>query len=254
MEPYELKVYLAISDPNDQDGSTNHTHMIICEPRTWASISLFQVSRQFRSLAIKDYGEPCEDSLPFSPAIDKLVIIGVDNFYWASRLKPIALMAKRIDVRLLRRLHLESVMPYGFLCYYNKSLPTNPDAHLRLVGKKLLERVQHLEIRYMNSSKIGWFHMDWWVYPLRDLTASLPYIKHLVVSFYYYDPYRGIPPLRYMYTTEVLLLNGVIKYTNKADLGHPLLFPHLESFEIVKKPRRREPLKEMDNSIATEVG
>ncbi|KAI1802615.1 hypothetical protein F4811DRAFT_554712 [Daldinia bambusicola] len=61
----------------------NHaTQLIFYKPRTWADLEALHICRAFRNLAISYYGAPKENSLPFSPMLDTLLIRGegLDKF------------------------------------------------------------------------------------------------------------------------------------------------------------------------------
>ncbi|KAI1480730.1 hypothetical protein F4774DRAFT_408556 [Daldinia eschscholtzii] len=52
------------------------TQLIFYKPRVWADLNVLQICRAFRNLAISHYGQPQENSLPFSPKLDTIVIQG----------------------------------------------------------------------------------------------------------------------------------------------------------------------------------
>ncbi|KAI0830451.1 hypothetical protein F5Y06DRAFT_301895 [Hypoxylon sp. FL0890] len=58
------------------------TQLIFYQPRLWAHLNVFQVCRAFRNLAIEYYGVPRQDSIPFSPKLDTVVVHGeqLDHF------------------------------------------------------------------------------------------------------------------------------------------------------------------------------
>lgn len=51
-------------------------HLVFYAPRTWRDINLFQICRRSRDVAIRLYGNPSRDSLPFNPETDKISICG----------------------------------------------------------------------------------------------------------------------------------------------------------------------------------
>ncbi|KAK6955898.1 hypothetical protein Daesc_003544 [Daldinia eschscholtzii] len=52
------------------------TQLIFYKPRVWADLNVLQICRAFRNLAISYYGPPQENTLPFSPKLDAIVIQG----------------------------------------------------------------------------------------------------------------------------------------------------------------------------------
>ncbi|KAI1135355.1 hypothetical protein F5Y05DRAFT_416342 [Hypoxylon sp. FL0543] len=73
--PYELQANLIrLSHHGFPDN--NSTQMIFYEPRLWAHLNVFQVCRAFRNLAIEYYGMPQQNSIPFSPKMDTIMVHG----------------------------------------------------------------------------------------------------------------------------------------------------------------------------------
>ncbi|OTA57995.1 hypothetical protein K449DRAFT_449741 [Hypoxylon sp. EC38] len=80
---HELQANLVrMSGHSDQ--INNSTQLIFYKPRLWADLSVFQVCRAFRTLAIECYGVPQKYGLPFSPKMDTLLIHGEkpDRYPW----------------------------------------------------------------------------------------------------------------------------------------------------------------------------
>ncbi|KAI0130936.1 hypothetical protein F4814DRAFT_456901 [Daldinia grandis] len=61
---------------NIQCSQNISTQLILYKPRAWAELNVFQICRAFRNLAISYYGSPQENSFPFSPKLDTIVIHG----------------------------------------------------------------------------------------------------------------------------------------------------------------------------------
>ncbi|KAI0384789.1 hypothetical protein F5Y04DRAFT_277521 [Hypomontagnella monticulosa] len=72
---YDLRADLVMPD-EEKLGSLIYkpSRVLFCNTRTWAKMNVFQICRAFRHLAIDYYGIPQRDSLPFSPALDTLVL------------------------------------------------------------------------------------------------------------------------------------------------------------------------------------
>ncbi|KAI1472621.1 uncharacterized protein F4812DRAFT_464705 [Daldinia caldariorum] len=232
MEPYELNVYLA-PKLHETGPPKYHTHMIIQEPRAWASMTLLQVSRTVRNLTIARYGQPHKNSLPFDPMVDKLVVLGTDPFYVLSELEPIVSMAKRIGHKLQRKLERNIINPAKLLCYYSRLPSENPRTRLTPIGSVLLDRVQHMEIRFSGSNH----DVMWWDL-LRGLTLSLPNLKHLRAAFYdldtcpIEDEQEDAPPVHHYAMPYWRFVQGIREYEEWED--NPRLFPRLKSFEMWK--------------------
>ncbi|KAI1137543.1 hypothetical protein F5Y05DRAFT_419487 [Hypoxylon sp. FL0543] len=70
--PYELEATLCCQ-PDDP------LLLMFAFTRSWKSIQTFHVCRAFRTAAIKLYGRPNPNSIPFNPGLDKVVISKMDN-------------------------------------------------------------------------------------------------------------------------------------------------------------------------------
>ncbi|OTB15224.1 hypothetical protein K445DRAFT_318061 [Daldinia sp. EC12] len=237
-EPYELKIFLA---PHSHPPwpCKYYTHMMIQEPRTWASMNLLHVCRLFRNLVIARYGQPQRDSLPFSPKADKLVVLGVDQYYFLATPEPIVFMDKRIGLKHLRKLQRNIIDPVGVFLYYNKLSPENPRIHLATMGKGLLDQVRHLEFRFSGAThEFGWpslFHV---------LTLSLPNVKRLEITLNGYDGCElkdgdmDIGTNHFYRHQYMRFFDALIEYKRHfVDReGYPKLFPQVESLEITRTP------------------
>ncbi|KAI1803972.1 hypothetical protein F4811DRAFT_571579 [Daldinia bambusicola] len=234
LEPYELKVYLA-SKVHEDRPRKRHTHMIIQEPRSWASMALLQVSQAFRNVIIARYGQPHKNSLPFDPKVDKLVVLGADAFYDLAEPEPIVFMTERIGHKLQRKLERNIINPAKLLCYYSRLPAENPRTRLATIGSGLLDRVQHMEIRFSESN-----HDIEWLDVFRALTLSLPNIKHLRVAFYDFDTcpriarYGNAESVHYYKWPYLRFISSMREYAVSED--NPQFFPRLESFEMWKTP------------------
>ncbi|KAI1659157.1 hypothetical protein F4813DRAFT_387867 [Daldinia decipiens] len=76
---YELKgdlLRLCRHTPPSRYGQNTSTQLILYKPRAWAELKVLRICRAFRNLAISYYGFPQENSFPFSPRLDAIVIQG----------------------------------------------------------------------------------------------------------------------------------------------------------------------------------
>ncbi|OTB01138.1 hypothetical protein M426DRAFT_25851 [Hypoxylon sp. CI-4A] len=73
--PYELNANLVrLCHHSDIAVDSDATQLILYKPRLWAEMNIFQICRSFRNEAIRKYGIPRRDSVPFNPKLDTLVV------------------------------------------------------------------------------------------------------------------------------------------------------------------------------------
>ncbi|KAI0376979.1 hypothetical protein F5Y04DRAFT_285397 [Hypomontagnella monticulosa] len=232
---YTLRAYLclAASDTNPDRGQT---HIIFSDPRMWASMKIFHVSRLFRSLAIHKYGTPSPDALPFCPLVDSLEVLHSNTYgarrgfgrYYESVLETVS-RATDGDERwhstdLISRYTTPLVDDYEY--DYDR-------INLKFLRGQFLERISHVHLYGLEPGELDG---ERWGKLLSTFSALLPSIRYLRILLYQYDGCgnRDRPSPKYKYReADLFLLEGLSRSDTQVYSDNPRrLFPFLECLDL----------------------
>ncbi|KAI1370218.1 hypothetical protein F4677DRAFT_451616 [Hypoxylon crocopeplum] len=237
--PYELEAQLTASQTDPYD----FTLLTLPMPRTWRSMVIFHVCKAFRHAAIALYGQPCPDSLPFSPTLDKLVINELfmsdgrfeREYMERFREQPSPELGNGNQTWIIKNRRIHGKIPE------TRERTTSPK--FRQPSHDFLQRIKCVDMTVLTKSipPTSKGHNDqlYWGHLLSCLGATLSNVRVLRVSIWHYDDCgrkQNTTPSTYSYKARDAWFFGGFC------LGYLLIcpddkkgpFPLLERFEVLK--------------------